>query len=166
MSTPNPAVAIPNIMKSQDKEWLQGFRANVATGGAKDILNAIDQRLAELGVAKLRRTIGKPLVHSSLAQRIHEAVRVYEECLAHQQDGRRVGASRNRSMIKKWGEKEAVQRTVVNMKMSNGLELLAEHGRLDCAYEQIVIDFPDEFEPDVISKARENLDRLPKAAAQ
>jgi hypothetical protein len=46
------------------------------------------------------------------------------------------------------------------MKMSNGLELLAKHGRLDCAYEQIIFDFPDEFEVKAIDKAHQNLARL------
>ena len=105
-----------------------------------------------------------PLVDLTLPQRVHEAVRVYEEFLAYKHGGKRIGASRTRAMIKRWGEKEAVRRTVVNMKMSNGLELLAKHGRLDCAYEQIIIDFPDEFEIKVIAKARENLARLERAS--
>ena len=64
-------------------------------------------------------------------------------------------------MIKRWGEKEAVRRTVTNMTMSTGLELLAKYDRLDCAYEQIILDFPDAFDPALITKARENLARLP-----
>ena len=64
-------------------------------------------------------------------------------------------------MIKRWGEKEAVRRTVVNMNMSTGLELLAKYDRLDCAYEQIILDFPDEFDPAVAAKAQDNLARLP-----
>lgn len=64
-------------------------------------------------------------------------------------------------MIKRWGEKEAVKRTVMNLTMSTGLELLAKYDRLDCAYEQIILDFPDQFEAVVIAKARANLARLP-----
>ncbi len=63
-------------------------------------------------------------------------------------------------MIKRWGEKEAVRRTVMNMTMSTGLELLAKYDRLDCAYEQIILDFPDQFDPVVVVKAHENLARL------
>ena len=65
-------------------------------------------------------------------------------------------------MIARWGEKEAVRRTVTNLTMSTGLELLSRYGRLDCAYEQIILDFPNEFGAPVIAKARENLARLPK----
>ena len=68
-------------------------------------------------------------------------------------------------MIKRWGEKEAVRRTVTNLDMSNGLELLAKYDRLDCAYEQIILDFPDEFDAELIAKARANLSRLPKREA-
>jgi len=63
-------------------------------------------------------------------------------------------------MIKKWGEKTALMRTVTNLNMSAGLELLAEHGRLDCAYEQIILDFPYEFNDTLILKAKANLARL------
>jgi hypothetical protein len=42
-----------------------------------------------------------------------------------------------------------------------GLELLAKYGRLDCAYEQIILDFPEEFDEALLKKARENLARLP-----
>jgi hypothetical protein len=45
-------------------------------------------------------------------------------------------------MIERWGEKQAVRRTVQNLTMSNGLESLAKYGRLDCAYEQIILRFP------------------------
>jgi hypothetical protein len=64
-------------------------------------------------------------------------------------------------MIKKWGEKEAGRRTVTNLNMSTGLELLAKYGRVDCAYEQIILDFPEEFDEALLKKARENLARLP-----
>jgi hypothetical protein len=57
---------------------------------------------------------------------------------------------------------EAVRRTVTNLTMSTGLELLAKYGRLDCAYEQIILDFPNEFDAKLIAKALDNLARLPK----
>jgi hypothetical protein len=64
-------------------------------------------------------------------------------------------------MTERWGEKEAVRRTVTNLTMSTGLELLAKYGRLDCAYEQVILDFTDEFDAVTIAKARANLARLP-----
>jgi hypothetical protein len=111
---------------------------------------------------KLRSAVGKPLADPTLTERVHEAVRVYEQFLAYQHGGKRISASRTRTMIKRWGEKEAVRRTVTNLTTSTGLELLAKYGRLDCAYEQIILDFPDQFDAALTDKARENLAHLPK----
>jgi hypothetical protein len=139
------------------------FRANMIAADAPEIVGAIDERLSQLGEIALRSAIGRPLTELTLAERVHEAVRVYEEFLAYKHAGKRIRASRTNTMIKRWGEKEAVRRTVTNLTMSTGLELLAKYGRLDCAYEQIILDFPDEFDRALIAKARENLARLPKA---
>jgi hypothetical protein len=106
--------------------------------------------------------VGKPLADLTIAERVQEAVRVYEEFLAYKHGGKRISAARTRTMIKRWGEKEAVRRTVTNLKMSIGLDLLSKYGRLDCAYEQIILDFPDQFDATVSAKAQENLARLPK----
>ena len=88
-------------------------------------------------------------------------MRVYETFLAYKHGGKRIAAARTRSMIKRWGEKEAVWRTVTNRNMSTRLDLLAKYGRVDCAYEQIILDFPDEFDPVLTAKAKANLARLP-----
>jgi hypothetical protein len=160
IAKPDLAVAIPSIMKSQDEAWLLGFRARIEDADVPEILAAIDNRLSQLGETSLRSAIQKPLGELSLIERVHEAVRVYEQFLAHKHDGKRIRASRTTQMIKRWGEKEAVRRTVVNMNMSTGLELLAKYDRLDCAYEQIILDFPSEFDSTVAAKARENLARL------
>jgi hypothetical protein len=64
-------------------------------------------------------------------------------------------------MIKDHSEKEAVARTARNMRTSPGLELLHKYGRLDCAYEQIILDFPDIFDDAALAaKAEANLDSL------
>jgi hypothetical protein len=161
MSSPDPAVAIKTIMTSTDEGWLRGFRARLGKDGDPKIINAIETRLAQLGEQSLRGAIGRPQADLTLAQRVDESVRVYEEFLARKHGGKRISASRTRSMIKRWGDKEAVRRTVMNLTMSTGLELLAKYDRLDCAYEQIILDFPDQFEAVVIAKARANLARLP-----
>jgi hypothetical protein len=161
MKPTNPAVAIASIMKSSDREWLTGFRTRAVTADASEVVAAIDRRFAELDEQALRSDIGRPPpADLTFSERVHEAVRVYEEFLAHKHRGKRIAASRTRSMIARWGEREAVRRTVAQRAMSTGLELLAKYGRLDCAYEQIVLDFPQEFDPALITKARENLARL------
>jgi len=163
MKPPNPAIAIASIMKSRDIPWLREFRARMVTAGAPEIVAAIDERFVQLGEQALRTAVARPLVDMTLAERVREAVRVYEEFLAYKHDGKRIKASRTRAMIERWGEREAVRRTVTNLTMSTGLELLAKYNRLDCAYEQIILDFPEEFDPWLIAKARENLARLPTA---
>jgi hypothetical protein len=157
----NPALAIANIRRSNDLAWLQQFRLRMAEIGDHEVLAAIDERLAELREVRFHARIGVARPDMTLVERVHESVRVYEEFLARKHSGRRVRAARTRDMIRRWGEKEAVRRTVANMHSSNGLELLAEHGRLDCAYEQIVLDFSTEFDPGLARKARANLARLP-----
>ena len=157
---PNPVIAIPMIMSSNDKGYLARFRAQILDVDVPEIVAALDKRLLELGEVDLRSAIRKPLGDLTLIERVHEAVRVYEQFLAHKHGGKRIAASRTRTMIKRWGEKEAVRRTVTNMTMSTGLELLAKYNRLDCAYEQIILDFPNEFEAPLVAKASENLARL------
>ena len=164
MKPPNAAVAIPNVMRSNDKVWLATFRTHMLAAGARIIVAAIDQRLAQLRDQTLSSAIGTPVTDLGFAERVHEAIRVYEAFLAHKHGGKRVPASSTKTMIKRWGEQEAVRRTVTNLNMSNGLELLARNGRLDCAYEQIILDFPDLFEAKTIAKAQENLARLPATA--
>jgi hypothetical protein len=161
MKPPNPSTAIAAIMKSCDKDWLRVFRDRMTTADAPEIVAAIDTRLGQLGEQALRGAIGRPLTDLTLVERVHEAVRVYEEFLAYKHGGKRILASRTRTMITRWGEKEAVRRTVTNLTMSTGLELLAKYGRLDCAYEQIILDFPYEFDAALIAKAQDNLARLP-----
>ncbi len=161
MNMPNPVVAIPSIMKSVDRSWLRSFRERMVAANGHELIAAIDNRFAQLNEEALFGEIGKPRSDLSLAERVHESVRVYEVFLANKHNGKRVGASRTKAMIKRWGEKEAVRRTVANLNMSTGLELLAKFERRDCAYEQIILDFPDEFDPQLIAKARANLARLP-----
>lgn len=163
MRPTNPAKAIAAIKSSRDKSWLLGFRARVEAVDAPEFIAAIDNRLRELGERTLRQAVGKPLVGLTLAERVRETIRVNEEFLAYKHGSKRIGASRTRAMIERWGEKEAVRRTVVNLTTSTGLELLSKCGRLDCAWEQIILDFPGQFDAGFVAKTRENLARLPAA---
>ena len=155
----NMVKAVDSINQSTDKDWLKGFRTRMMAAGVKEIVDGVDRRLVELHDLALERAIGKPPADMTLNERVWEAIRVYEAFLAHKHGGKRVPASRTKDMIKRHGEKEAVRRTVKNLNMSNGLELLEQHGRLDCAYEQIILDFPLEFDESLKVKARANLAR-------
>ena len=157
---PNTEVAVASIKASSNEVWLRDFRARMVPAGETEIVAAIDTRLSELEEIKFREGIARIIVGLSLPERVRDSVRVYEAFLARKH-GKNVRAARTNAMIKRWGEKEALRRTVTNLNMSNGLELLGQYGRLDCSYEQIILDFPHEFDAALRAKARANLDRLP-----
>jgi hypothetical protein len=158
---PNTGKAIASINASKDEVWLRGFRARMIAVGESEIVAAIDNRLAELDEMRFRSGIGtRPTVGLTLAERVRESVRVVEAFLARKY-GKNIRVSRTNTLIKRWGEKEAVRRTVATHDMSTGLELLAKYDRLDCSYEQIILDFAHEFDEALMAKARANLSRLP-----
>lgn len=156
----SPVAAIPLIEESTDRAWLSRFRANLASvalsgdTAATHIVAGLDRRLLQLDIGLARPNM-------TFVERVEEAIRVYEQFLALKHGGKRVKAARTRRMIEVHGPKEAVTRMVRNMRTSPGLELLHEHGRLDCAYELVVLDFPDVFnDPMLVDKARANLASL------
>jgi hypothetical protein len=81
MKPPNPGMAIASIMKSGDKEWLREFRSRMLVADAPEIVEASDARFAQLGEQALRAAIGRPLTDLTRAERVHEALRNYEEFL-------------------------------------------------------------------------------------
>ena len=96
--------------------------------------------------------------------RIREAMRVVE-ALYSVKNGKTTIAARTRQSIKKHGPVEALRR-IVAKKDSPGLRVLADYNRLDCAFEQIVLDFPKIFEEgDTLSIAAETLLREQRAKA-
>lgn len=165
MTPDAPAVAISPILEAADRALLQGLRARLATAGAAEAVAALDALTRVLDRHALHGAIGRPRPDLTLEQRVQEAVRVFEVILAHKHNGRRVPASRSRAMIRRWGERETIVRIVGAPGASPGLAVLAVHGRLDCTYERIVLDFPDQFHPDLVLKAQASLARLPAADA-
>ena len=59
--------------------------------------------------------------------------------------------------IRQYGPGEALIRTIRRGKKTDGLLLLAEYNRLDCAYEQIALDYAHEMPEDVVERARQIL---------
>jgi hypothetical protein len=137
------------------------FLDRIATEGKPEIARAINRRFTELAEQDLRRNIGSPGAEASLVERVQEALRVYEEGLSAKH-GRRQPAGRLRPMIERWGEKEAVRRLVATHDNSAGLDFLNKMERLDCAFEQIILDLAGEYDNDLqlLAAARANLTRL------
>ena len=76
--------------------------------------------------------------------RVQEALRVVE-ALYSMKNGKPTRASRTRQSIARHGTAVAVRR-VVAKRDSPGLRILVDNDRLDCAFEQIVVDFPSIFQ--------------------
>ena len=141
---------ITEIAKSHDQSWLERCRDHNIRLGRKQVVDAVKARLRDLeleGALRLRPDESETIEH-----RVFEAVRVYRALLRHKH-GYNQSASYTERAIKRYGAKEAVIRTVRKGKVTEGLRLLKKYGRLDCAYEQIVLDFPTEFPEDVVEKA-------------
>jgi len=164
MKPPNPENAIASAMRMTSGPELVQFRDSMAAAGASDAVAAIDRRLGELAAEALKRTIGPLPTNMGVVERVHEAIRVLEALRKHNNGGRAQPASRTRGMIKRHGEVGAVRRLVMTHKTSRGLEDLAAYGRLDRAFEQIILDFPEAFDGAAVAKARANLEPLAKAA--
>lgn len=150
----------PNILdaikKSEDREWLKTCRDHNASKGDIATANAATQRLRDL---ELRDTLKPRGALNSLKARIEESLRTYEGLLEHKH-GRKQAAGYTRRDIKEHGHREALIRTIRRGKKTDGLKLLQEHGRLDCAYEQIALDFVPEMPDDVVELARRTLESL------
>jgi hypothetical protein len=124
--------------------------------GKKDVVDAVAQRLRDMDLHDALKV--KPEARS-VEERVHESVRVYRELLKHKH-GRNQAAGYTEREIRQHGPREALIRTIRWGKKTDGLRLLAQHGRLDCAYEQIAIDHAHELPEDVVERARQTLAEL------
>ena len=144
------------VARSSDRRWLIQCRAHNAKLGRREIVVAIDQRLRDLD---LITALGRKVEAISIEARVRESVRVYRELLKHKH-GRGQAAGYTEREIRQYGEREALIRTIRRGKKTDGLILLTQHDRLDCAYEQIALDHADELPRDVVDRARHTLSEL------
>jgi hypothetical protein len=141
------------IAGSSDRAWLEQCRDHNAKLGKQNIVEATKRRLRDL---ELHDALSVRPNASSVEHRVIESVRVYRELLKHKH-GRNQAAGYTEREIKQYGPREALIRTIRRGKKTDGLKLLAEHDRLDCAYEQIAIDYAHEMPEDVVARARQTL---------
>lgn len=141
------------IAKSSDRKWMNSCRAHNLKLGNKEVVAAVDQRLRDLN---LNEALRRRTDVNTIEERVAESVRVYRELLRHKH-GRRQAAGCTEREIRDYGEREALIRTIRRGKKTDGLKLLAQHDRLDCAYEQIALDHADELPEDVVKQARQTL---------
>jgi hypothetical protein len=154
MSRADPdALLIERIAASKDTPWLETCRQHNQKAGKQRVVEAADVRLREL---RVEAALSQRPLQNTLETRVDEALRVYEELLSLRH-GRRQSASYTRRELKAKGPKDAVIATIRRGKETDGLKLLAKYGRLDCAYEQIAIDFAHELPDDVVKLATQML---------
>ncbi len=139
------------IAKSVDRKWLTNCRAHNLTLGNKHVVAAIDTRVRDLD---LHQALEERAAANTVEDRVRESVRVYRGLLRHKH-GRNQPAGYTEREIRQYGEREALIRTIRRGKKTDGLKLLAQHDRLDCAYEQIALDHADELPEDVVALARQ-----------
>jgi hypothetical protein len=144
---------IAAIAKSADHAWLRKCRDHNARLGKRDVVQAAESRLRDLD---LHHALAVRPEASTVESRVIESVRVYRQLLKHKH-GRNEAAGYTQREIKQYGPREALIRTIRRGKKTDGLKLLAEHNRLDCAYEQIALDRAHELPDDVVERARQIL---------
>lgn len=145
------------IAKSVDREWLATCRAhNLKPGKSATVAEATALRLRDLDLNAALAQMG---ASTTLEGRVDEALRVYREILKHKH-GRNQAAGYTERAIRDHGPHGAILVALQEGKKTSGLRQLAEADRLDCSYEQIAIDFADDFPPDVIERAKLNLETI------
>ncbi len=141
------------IAHSWDRAWLEQCRDHNRKLERREVVEAAQQRLRYLELQDALRV--KPNANT-IEQRVIETVRIYRALLKHKH-GRNQAAGYTEREIRKYGPREALIRTIRRGKKTEGLWTLAEHDRLDCAYEQIAIDFATEMPEDVVNRAKQIL---------
>jgi hypothetical protein len=117
------------IARSSDRAWLEQCRNHNKKIERWQVVEAVQERLRHLDLYDALRLRSDA---NTVEQRVIESVRVYRALLKHKH-GRNQAAGYTE--IKKYGPREALIRTIRRGKKTEGLLTLAEHDRLDCAYE-------------------------------
>ena len=117
------------------------------------MVRAVEERLRDLN---LYNALAVKSEARGVEARVFESVRVYRELLKHKH-GRNQAAGYTEREIREYGPREALIRTIRRGKKTDGLKTLAKHDRLDCAYEQIAIEYAHELPEDVVERARQTL---------
>lgn len=100
--------------------------------------------------------------HSSITNVETELFKVlyaYEEVLS-KKNARRTRASRTWQMVKKYGIVGAAGRAVNREIDPQGYKVLVEMGVEKLTFEQVIIDHPDAFTQDIVTRAKERLNKL------
>jgi predicted RNA-binding protein with PUA-like domain len=115
---------------------------------------AIRKRSGELGRSLIGDRTGLDLSDLSPAEdKIVEAVSAYVGVMKRQGKD----ATRTIEQLKNRGLIGAAETAVAKAKPTQGFQTLSEEGRVDLSYEQIILDYPEEFSPRAIWYSRRTL---------
>lgn len=136
-----------NIEKEEDPEKLNNIRDNALERGRQDIANLALHRLCKLEGRKY---------DDKLESRFYEVLAAYEDCLTRK-NGRKTLATRTKQKIKNKGFKQCLIDWAAEPKPTPGFEILIKENLYELTGEYLVIEFADQFSPEVVDKAKEKL---------
>jgi len=93
-----------------------------------------------------------------------KALYAYEEVLSDK-NKRKTSASRTWQMIKRHGLIHAAERAVDRKIEPAGYKVLVEMGMQDLTFEAVIVRYPESFNADVVSRAKERLRKLSELKA-
>jgi len=152
------------IAGTRDLDGLLTVRRNAEARGRFDAAfkAALDLRAGELARDLIARRTGLILTDLTPAEgKIVEAVSIYAGVM--KRDGK--DPTRTLLQLKRRGLIEAAQAAVIRPRPAQGFQVLAEVGRADLSFEQIIIDYPEEFTGRAVWHARRTLG-LPNALSK
>ena len=82
---------------------------------------------------------------------VYRALETYEKLVGEH-------ASRTRPMLDRYGHVQALSRIVQSPDLQSGFKTLRDSGQLAITFEAVVVDFADEFDPQIVSAAQWRLD--------
>ena len=94
-------------------------------------------------------------VSSEVEHEFWTTVHAYEHAKAERLKQKSYTAGRIRQMVKRWGIKETIERTVRRKGDSTGYRDLIELGLKDLAFEAIVLRHPEEFSAQAVAISKE-----------
>jgi hypothetical protein len=95
--------------------------------------------------------------HSVVFNRALACIEAYEEWLRDKHNGKYQRANRTWPMFARYSAEEAVARCIMRPGSTDGLKALAAKQQLHLSFEQIAIDLPCKFNPEIVQRARENM---------
>ena len=139
-----------NLHEATDVPRIRSLMANAERLGENELFLKCKQRIFELAGGD-----GK----SEIEKRLFQALAAYEEILL-EKHGKAVKANYTKRKIKEKGVIKTLTDWALDTKVTPGFEALVSQGLEDFTGEKIVIDFADEFPPEVVEAAKKKFENL------